>query len=57
VVVHQGRVRSLRRFKDDVAEVRSGMECGIALENFSDVKIGDVIEAFVKERVPEPALA
>jgi len=57
VVVYQGRVRSLRRFKDDVAEVRSGMECGIALENFSDVKIGDVIEAFVKEKVPEPALA
>jgi translation initiation factor IF-2 len=57
VVVYQGRIRSLRRFKDDVAEVRSGMECGIALENFSDVKIGDVIEAFVKERVPEPALA
>jgi len=57
VVVFQGRVRSLRRFKDDVAEVRSGMECGIALENYNDVKIGDVIEAFVKERVPEPAMA
>jgi translation initiation factor IF-2 len=57
VVVFQGRIRSLRRFKDDVAEVRSGMECGIALENFNDVKIGDVIEAFVRERVPEPALA
>ena len=57
VVVFQGRIRSLRRYKDDVTEVRSGMECGIALENFNDVKIGDVIEAFVKERVPEPALA
>jgi translation initiation factor IF-2 len=57
VVVFQGRVRSLRRFKEDVAEVRSGMECGIALENYNDVKIGDVIEAFVKERVPEPAMA
>jgi len=56
-VVHQGRIKSLRRFKDDVSEVRSGMECGISLENFSDVKIGDVIEAFVKERVPEPAMA
>ena len=40
-----------------MAEVRSGMECGIALENYNDVKIGDVIEAFVKERVPEPATA
>jgi translation initiation factor IF-2 len=57
VVVHQGRIRSLRRFKDDVTEVRTGMECGIALENFSDVKVGDVIEAFVKERVAEPAMA
>jgi translation initiation factor IF-2 len=57
VVVYQGRIRSLRRFKDDVAEVRSGVECGIALENYSDVKVGDVIEAFVKERVAEPALA
>jgi translation initiation factor IF-2 len=57
VVVFQGRIRSLRRFKEDVTEVRSGMECGIALENFNDVKIGDVIEAFVKEKVAEPALA
>ncbi len=55
VVVHEGRVRSLRRFKEDVAEVRSGMECGISIENFNDVKVGDVIEAFVTERVVEPA--
>jgi len=55
VVVHESRVRSLRRFKEDVAEVRSGMECGIAIENFNDVKIGDVIEAFVTEKVVEPA--
>jgi translation initiation factor IF-2 len=57
VVVYEGKVRSLRRFKDDVEEVRSGMECGVALENFSDVKVGDVIEAFVTERVAEEALA
>ena len=57
VVVHQGKLKSLRRFKEDVSEVRSGMECGIALENYSDVKVGDVIEAFVKERVPEPVMA
>jgi translation initiation factor IF-2 len=57
VVVHEGKVRSLRRFKDDVAEVKSGMECGISLENFNDVKVGDVIEAYVKERVAEPAMA
>jgi translation initiation factor IF-2 len=52
-VIYEGRVRSLRRFKEDVAEVRSGMECGIALENFSDVKVGDVIESFVTEKVME----
>ncbi|HKS97505.1 MAG TPA: translation initiation factor IF-2, partial [Terriglobia bacterium] len=56
VVVYEGRVRSLRHFKEDVTEVRSNMECGVALENYNDVKIGDVIEAFVKERVTEPAL-
>jgi translation initiation factor IF-2 len=56
VVVYEGKVRSLRRFKDDVAEVKSGMECGISLENYGDVKVGDVIEAYVKERVAEPAL-
>ncbi len=52
-VIYEGRVRSLRRFKEDVAEVRSGMDCGISLENFSDVKVGDVIESFVTEKVTE----
>ena len=56
VVVYEGKVRSLRRFKDDVAEVKSGMECGISLENYNDVKVGDVIEAYVNEKVTEPAL-
>jgi translation initiation factor IF-2 len=57
VVVHEGKIRSLRRFKDDVTEVKSGMECGISLENYNDVKVGDVIEAYVKERIIEPAMA
>jgi len=57
VVVYQGRISSLHRFKDDVQEVRSGLECGVTLENFSDVKAGDVLEAFVTERVAAPALA
>ena len=47
VVVHTGKIGSLQRFKDDVSEVRSGMECGITLENYADVKAGDIIEAFV----------
>jgi translation initiation factor IF-2 len=51
IVVHTGKIGSLRRFKDDVSEVRAGMECGITLDNFSDVKQGDVIEAFVMQRV------
>ena len=51
IVVHTGKVGSLRRFKDDVSEVRSGMECGITLDNFNDVKAGDVIEAYVLQRV------
>jgi translation initiation factor IF-2 len=51
VVAYEGRVASLRRFKDDVAEVREGFECGIGLENFQDVKEGDVIEAFEVEEL------
>jgi translation initiation factor IF-2 len=57
VVVHTGRIGSLRRFKDDVSEVKSGMECGVTFGNFADVKQGDVIEAFVKERVASEVFA
>jgi translation initiation factor IF-2 len=42
---------SLRRFKDDVKEVASGYECGISLENYNDIKMGDIIEAFEIEKV------
>jgi translation initiation factor IF-2 len=51
VVVFEGKIASLRRFKDDVSEVKSGFECGIGLHNYNDVKVGDVIEVFSKERV------
>jgi translation initiation factor IF-2 len=51
VVVYEGRVSSLRRFKDDAAEVRSGFDCGIGLERYNDFKPGDVIEAYAKEEV------
>ena len=51
VVVFEGRIASLRRFKDDVSEVKSGFECGISLERFNDIKVGDVIEVFSVERV------
>ncbi|MFQ5720333.1 MAG: translation initiation factor IF-2, partial [Acidobacteriota bacterium] len=51
VVAYEGRLASLRRFKEDVAEVRSGYECGIGLERYGDVKIGDIIETFRMEKV------
>jgi len=51
VVVYQGKLGSLRRFKDDVREVQTGYECGIGVENFNDLKVGDVIEAFSMEKI------
>ena len=53
VVVYTGKISSLKRFKDDAREVVKGNECGVGLENFNDVKIGDIIEAF--ETVEEAA--
>jgi translation initiation factor IF-2 len=53
VVVFTGKIGSLRRFKDDVSEVRSGMECGITIDNFNDVKQGDVMEAYTMQRVAQ----
>lgn len=50
-VIYEGKIASLRHFKNDVSEVRAGFECGIALERFQDVKIGDVIEAFKIEKL------
>lgn len=50
-IVYEGKISSLKRFKDDAREVAQGFECGIGIENFNDVKVGDVIEAFVKEEV------
>ncbi|MDT8334671.1 MAG: translation initiation factor IF-2, partial [Desulfurivibrionaceae bacterium] len=51
VVIYTGRIASLRRFKDDVKDVKSGFECGISLENFNDIKVGDIIEAFFMKEV------
>jgi translation initiation factor IF-2 len=57
VVIFKGKVASLRRFKDDASEVRHGMECGIAIANYGDIKVGDIIEAFVTERVAAEVIA
>jgi translation initiation factor IF-2 len=55
VVVHEGKLESLRRFKDDVKEVLAGYECGIGIERFQDIKEGDIIEAFDMEEVKREA--
>jgi len=51
VIVHEGKISSLKRFKDDAREVLAGFECGIGIEGYGDVKEGDIIEAFAKEQV------
>jgi len=51
VVIYEGKIGSLRRFKDDASEVKAGFECGIGFEKFNDLKVGDLIEVFVMERV------
>ena len=49
-VIHEGKLKTLQRFKDEIKEVKFGLECGMGLENFSDIRIGDVMECFeVKE--------
>lgn len=51
IVFHEGHLNTLKRFKDDVKEVAQGYECGITIEKYGDVKIGDVIEAFIMEQI------
>jgi translation initiation factor IF-2 len=51
VVIHEGTLKTLKRFKDEVREVKEGYECGMAFENYQDVQVGDVIEAFEMEEV------
>ncbi|HET6371007.1 MAG TPA: translation initiation factor IF-2, partial [Nitrospiria bacterium] len=51
VVVYEGKLSSLRRFKDDVREVQAGYECGVGIENFNDIKVGDVIEVYTFDKI------
>src|SRR3546814_2831740 len=51
VVIHEGSLKTLRRFKDEVREVKAGYECGMAFENYHDIQVGDVIECFEMEEV------
>ena len=55
-IVYEGKISSLKRFKEDVKEVAQGFECGIGLENFNDLKLGDQFEAYVKEEIAETSL-
>ena len=57
VEVFKGKIQSLRRFKDDASQVSNGMECGISIANYGDIKVGDVIEAFVTEKIAAEAMA
>jgi translation initiation factor IF-2 len=57
IVVHTGKIDTIKRFKDDVSEVKAGFECGITLASFSDIKAGDIIEGFVTERVAPEVIA
>jgi translation initiation factor IF-2 len=50
-VVHSGSIDALKRFKDDVSEVKTGYECGISIKNFNDIQVGDNIEAFEQKEV------
>ncbi len=53
IIIHEGVLSSLRRFKDDVKEVASGYECGIGVENYNDIKEGDIIESFIMEEIKD----
>ena len=53
IVVHEGKLASLQRFKDAVKEVASGYECGLSFEKFNDIKLGDVVEAYIMEQIEQ----
>ena len=55
-VVHTGKIDTLKRFKDDVSEVKAGYECGVTIQNFSEMEAGDIIEAFIMERMAPEAI-
>ena len=53
IVIHKGQISSLKRFKEEVSEVKSGFECGVMLDNYSDIKVGDIIEAYEEVEVAQ----
>ena len=53
IVIHEGQLASLQRFKDAAKEVASGYECGMTIEKFNDIKEGDIIEGYTMEEIPQ----
>ena len=51
IIIHEGQLAALRRFKDDVKEVNQGYECGMTIVNYNDIKIGDIIEAYITKEI------
>jgi translation initiation factor IF-2 len=51
VVLYDGKIASLKRFKDDAKEVAAGMDCGLGIEGYNDIRVGDVIEAYIMEQI------
>ena len=51
IVIHEGEIQALKRFKDDVSEVKFGYECGLSIKNFNDLEVGDTIECFELQEV------
>ena len=52
IVIYEGKLASLKRFKDDVKEVKQGFECGLMIENYNDIKVDDQIETYIMQEVP-----
>jgi len=51
IVVYDGKIASLKRFKEDIREAQAGYECGIMIENFNDIKVGDILENYIVEKI------
>ena len=52
IVIYDGALTSLKRFKDDAREVKAGFECGLVFERYNDIKVGDIVEAYIMEEIP-----
>mgnify|MGYP001402761137 CR=1 FL=1 len=56
VVIYEGKLGTLKRFKDDVKEVKNGYECGATVDNFNDIKVGDIIECYIDKEIKDEVL-